>query len=448
MKRNIKYLVLLLIAHPVCGSAQQTWTLEACIEYAVDHNLLVEDYHLAEDNRQEIYKQSYREFLPYIGAGAGYNIRYGRSVDPNTNVITSTDFFSNNYSINASVDIFRGFQRSNAIQASRFLLEAAQQDIRQEKYLLAFRVMTAWYDVLYFQEQGQITRQQVDISQAQYDLVRRQIDLGLKAGTDLLEAEAVLVADQLTVTQSENNLKAAKLALVHEMNLENGDDLQIDTLNIAFPSENAVLQVDPDSIYRASLTFLPEIHAAQSRVQAAEKEMAISRGNLYPSIGISGGYGTGFFETRLDQTGEIIPFGPQLRDNASYYIGISLNIPIVDRWRIRSGINRQKIAIRQSVNQLNIQKQELEKIIRSLVQDFKAAQAEYLQSRQSEATVKLAFEVAQKKYEKGLISILELNQAKTLYALAQNENLQIRLKLVMLNKTLDFYRGMPIFDID
>src|SRR5690606_2006308 len=126
-------------------------------------------------------------------------------------------------------------------------------------------VMTAWYDVLYFQGQGQINRQQVDISQAQYDLVRRQIELGLKAGTDLLEAEAVLVADQLAVTQSDNNLKAAKLALVHEMNLENGDDLQIDTLNIALPSENAVLQVDPDSIYRASLTFLPEIHAAQSR---------------------------------------------------------------------------------------------------------------------------------------------------------------------------------------
>lgn len=437
-----------MIANPACGIAQQTWTLEECIDYAVEHNLKVEDYNLVAANRQEIYKQSYREFLPDVGANTGYNIRYGRSVDPNTNVITSTDFFSNNYSVNASLEIFRGFQRSNAIEASRFLLNAAKQDIRREKYLLAFRVMTAWYDVLFYHEQRQITRQQVHTSQAQYDLVQRQIELGLKAGTDLLEAEAVLVADQLAVTQSDHNLGAARLALIQEMNLEDGIELQIDTMHMKMESEYFTIKPDADSIYRTALAFLPEIQAGQARLQAAETEMAITRGTLYPSFRISGGYGTGYFETRLDQSGEIIPFGLQLRDNASYYIGVSMNIPILDRWRVRSGINRQKITLRQTVNQLNIQKQELEKLIRQLIQDVEAGQAEFIQSRQSEAAGKLAFEVAQKKYEKGLISILDLNQSKTLYAMAQNQNLQIRLKLLVLKKTLDFYRGVPLFDMD
>lgn len=430
------------------GHAQESWSLDACISYALDHNLMVEDFQLSEASREETYKQSYREFLPYVGGGMGYNIRYGRSVDPNTNVITNTNFFSNNYSVNASVEIFRGFQRSNAIEASRFLLKAAQQDIRHEKYLLAFRVMTAYYDVLFYHEQLKISQEQVTVSQSQYDLVKRQIELGLKAGTDLHEAEAVLISDQLVVTQTQNNLKASLMTLYHEMNLENTVDFIIDTTEINFQSDFNDLEQNPESVFQSALALLPDIRARQLRLEAAEKEMAITRGNLYPGLNISGGYGTGFYETRLNSTGEIIPFGNQFRDNASYYIGLTLNIPIVDRGRIRSGINQQKIAVRQTVNQLNIQKQEIEKLIRKLVLDYKAAQAELLQSRQSEASAKLVAEVAQKKYEKGLVSIIEFNLTKSMYAKAQNENLQIRLKLLVLEKTLNFYKGLPVFDIN
>lgn len=430
------------------GHAQESWSLDACISYALDHNLMVEDFQLSEASWEETYKQSYREFLPYVGGGMGYNIRYGRSVDPNTNVITNTNFFSNNYSVNASVEIFRGFQRSNAIEASRFLLKAAQQDIRHEKYLLAFRVMTAYYDVLFYHEQLKISQEQVTVSQSQYDLVKRQIELGLKAGTDLHEAEAVLISDQLVVTQTQNNLKASLMTLYHEMNLENTVDFIIDTTEINFQSDFNDLEQNPESVFQSALALLPDIRARQLRLEAAEKEMAITRGNLYPGLNISGGYGTGFYETRLNSTGEIIPFGNQFRDNASYYIGLTLNIPIVDRGRIRSGINQQKIAVRQTVNQLNIQKQEIEKLIRKLVLDYKAAQAELLQSRQSEASAKLVAEVAQKKYEKGLVSIIEFNLTKSMYAKAQNENLQIRLKLLVLEKTLNFYKGLPVFDIN
>ena len=55
---------------------------------------------------------------------------------------------------------------------------------------------------------------------------------------------------------------------------------------------------------------------------------------------------------------------------------------------------------------------------------------------------------AQKKYEKGLINALELFTAKNLFANAQNENLQVRLRTEINNSTLDFYRGLPVFNIN
>lgn len=447
MKTAIKTLLIYLLGSFTLTFGQQTWTLDQCIDYALANNLTVQDLNLRANARKESYSQSYREFLPSLRGQSNYNIQYGRSVDPNTNAIIGTNFFSNNYSINASADIFRGFQRSNNIKATKFLLEAAKEDIIQEEYFLAFRVMTAFYDVLFFEEQLKISTEQVDISRNQYKFIQRQIELGLKAGTDLYEAEAVLIADQLVLTQNENNLQAAELALIQEMNLQNATEIEIRNISSEPLQIRKEQEIHPDSIYRTALSFMPGIEAQRLRIRAEEKHLEITKGRLYPSISLSAGYGTGFYETRLNASGEIIPFGNQIRDNANLFVGLSLGIPIIDRWRIRSDINQQKILISQSVNENKIRKLELQKTINQLIQDYEASQSEYIQTNQSETARKLAFEVAQKKYEKGLISIIELNRAKNQYAMSQNENLQIKLRLKVQKKTLDFYRGKPTFNI-
>jgi outer membrane protein TolC len=102
----------------------------------------------------------------------------------------------------------------------------------------------------------------------------------------------------------------------------------------------------------------------------------------------------------------------------------------------------------QATNNLDIQKQELQKLIQELVQLYEASKVEYNQTKQSEASHLLAFTIAQKKYDKGLISTLNLYQSKNLYSNAQNENLQVKLKLKVQRKTLDFYNGLPVFNIN
>jgi outer membrane protein TolC len=60
----------------------------------------------------------------------------------------------------------------------------------------------------------------------------------------------------------------------------------------------------------------------------------------------------------------------------------------------------------------------------------------------------LAYTIAQKRYEKGLLNAIDLFQAKNLYAEAQNENLQVRLRLQVNEKTLSFYEGAVIFNFN
>ena len=446
-KLNIVFLFTVLWASQ--SWSQELWSLDDCVVYAIEHNLQLKDFKYTEQSNEESYKQSIRNLLPNISASSSYNIRYGRSIDPNNNSFVNTDFFSNNYSLSASIDVFQGFQKLNAIKASKFLSKAANQDILQQKYLLAFRVMAAFYDIQFMEGLLSISKEQVQVSQNNYNLVKRQVELGQKAKADLYEAESALLADKLLLTQSENNLISAKLALIQEMNLENATTISIISPEEEFSYYKEFKRSNKDSIFKMAKTFVPIIKAEELRAEAAKKQLAAARGRLYPSLSFFAGYETGYFETNVDaDTGEVIPFNTQIKDNAAQFIGVSLNIPISERWSLRSRVKQQKVETMRAKNNLDIQKQELFQLIQQLVQEGEALKTEFQQSIQRLDAQDLAFKISQKRYEKGLISIIELNQSKNLLASAQNENLQVRLRLKINESTLDFYNGLPVFNIN
>lgn len=223
--RTLFLLLLLLAVH--FATAQKVWTLENCVAYALENNLQLNDFKFTEQSNRESYRQSVRNLLPNINGFSDYGIRFGRQVDPNDNSIVTTDLFSNNYSISASFDLFQGFQKINGIKASKMLYKAAMEEHVQQKYLLAFSVMRAFYDIQFIEGLILISEEQVGISKTNYELVKKRIEVGLMAGADLYEAESLLLADQLALTQNTNRGKAAKLALIQAMNLEGQNDIQI-----------------------------------------------------------------------------------------------------------------------------------------------------------------------------------------------------------------------------
>ncbi|MCB0373973.1 MAG: TolC family protein [Muricauda sp.] len=445
---NLKtYITSLFFLTALVGFSQETWTLDECVAYAIEHNLQVKNTNYNNDSSKESYRQSIRNLLPSVSGSTGYTINYGRTADPNTNDYVNTEFFSNNYSVGASLDLFNGFQKLNSIRASKFIYKATQEDVLQEKFLLAFRVMSAFYDIKFYEGLVSNSLEQLEISQGNYDLVKKQVDLGMMAGADLYEAESNLLGDKLLVTQNKNLLANAKLILLQEMNLNEESDITLqETLDpVSSESEEDMVL---DSLYQTARGFVPLVKSQEYRVNAAKKQLQATRGTLLPSLSLVAGYSTGYFETQTDGEGNIIPFKTQFNDNASKYVAAQLSIPISNGWSAHSRVKQQKIAYMQAKNNLKIQEQELFKLLQQLVQDNQSFMAEYEQSTQKVKAQELAFTIAQKRYEKGLINALDLFQAKNLYGIAQNENLQVGLKLKVNQSTIDFYNGLPIFNIN
>ena len=447
MNRSIQIFILIAIALSTRLRAQGTWTLDDCVAFALENNLQLNDFQFTAQSDRETYRQSIRNLLPSVNGSTNYVINFGRNADPFTNDVVTTDFFSNNYTLESSIDLFQGFQKINAIKASKILYKATQEETLQQKYLLAFRVMQAFYDIRFAEGLVTISEEQIAVSQSNYNLVDKQIELGLKAGADLYEAKSLLLTDRLNLTQSKNQLATAKLALIQEMNLEDTADISIQSEILDNEEVEDSAKLASDSIYAETREFLPILKAQELRVKAAKKQLDVERGKLFPSLSLFAGVGTGFFETTRDTFGETISFSNQFRDNTFQFIGFSLNVPITNRWSVQSGIKQQKIERLRAKNNLELQEQIVFQTIQQLVQDYESLLVEYEQSNQNVVSQNLAFEIAQKRYEKGLINALELFQAKTLFANAQNQNLQVRLRSEINKSTLDFYRGLPVFDI-
>jgi outer membrane protein TolC len=448
MNQRIKITIFLVCSIWGLSHAQETWTLDECVTFALENNLQLNDFEYNNQANRETYRQSIRNLLPTANAFSNYTINFGRAEDPNTGTFVTQDFFSNSYSLESAIDLFQGFQKINSIKASKFLYEATQEEVLQQKFLLAFRVMQAFYDIQFFEGLISISKEQLTVSQSNFDLVEKQIALGLKAGADLYEAESLLLTDKLNVTQSKNQLAAAKLALIQEMNLENTSAIEIQQ-NLDEVADNFTPEeIKSDSIYSMARDFLPLLKAQELRTKAAKKQVAISRGRLYPSLSLFAGVGTGYFETRRDTLGNTLPFREQFRDNTSQYIGVNLRVPISNGWSARSRVKQSKIERLRAENNLKTQEQILFQAIQQLVQDYNSLLVELVQSNQKVEAQNLAFTIAQKRYEKGLINALELFTAKNLFASAQNENLQVRLRSEINKSTLDFYRGLPVFAIN
>ncbi|MGW9684491.1 TolC family protein [Flagellimonas sp. 2504JD1-5] len=441
------YITALIFLISLCGFSQKVWTLDECVAYAIEHNLQVKSTLYTKDSSKETYRQSVRNLLPNINGFSSYTIQFGRSEDPNTNDFVNTEFFRNNYSLGTNLDVFQGFQKLNSIKASKFIYKATQEEVMQEKFLLAFRVMSAFYDIKFYEGLVANSLEQQEISQSNYDLVKRQVDLGMMAGADLYEAESNLLGDKLLVTQNKNLLAIAKLTLLQEMNLNEESDITLQP-SLDASEEISNQEIEVDSLYNVARGFVPIVKSQEFRVNAAKKQLQSIRGGLYPSLSLVAGIGTSYFETNVDTDGNLIPFRTQLKDNTSKFVGAELSIPISNGWSNRSRVKQQKIAYLQAKNNLEIQEQELFQLLQQLVQTNRALEDEFEQSKKKVQAQELAFAIAQKRYEKGLINALDLFQAKNLFGVAQNENLQVGLRLKVNKSTIDFYNGLPIFNIN
>lgn len=440
--RYLAFLVLLMLA--LQGNAQEKWTLNHCITYAIKNNLQLQDAQMNEKLAGVNYRQSKWDLLPGIGAGADAGLNYGRSVDPNTNGIVNTSFFNNSYYLGASVDLFRGFMLQNQIRYQKFRKESAENNRLNETDDLAFAVMNAFFNVIYYEELLKIANDQKALSELNVKKTQILVTTGLKAQTDLLEVRANFEKEELFCIQTSNNIASSRISLKKAMNLPAEQQITLD-----IPKEDPVIAdiiANMPELYKQHIAWSPYIKSFESDFRASQKNVNISKAGFFPSIKLQASYNTGFYETNKDANQQVIAFSDQIKNNRSQFVGASLNIPIFSKNSVRFNVNRARIANEQSLNKLELAKQT---VLYEMEENYNELTASWKELQQAEKQMQadtLAFQAAQKKFDQGMINAVELYTIKNRLANTTSQVLHSKLTYEMKKRILDFYKGKRFWE--
>lgn len=457
---------------PGLADAQENhlWSLEDCIEHALENNLRIQQQKLGVDLARENLRQSQATRLPALNSQASHNYNYGRTLDPITNEFITERVQTNNFGLSSGVTLFSGFQIRNSIQRDKYEMQASIHDVEAMEDDIALSVVSAYVQILFSKELLEVAANQLDITRQQVERTARLVDAGTLARGSLLTIQAQEASEELQLVNAENQLRIAYLDLMQLLDLRDDRPFEVEVPDIEMIPSDMVGE-SPIQIYETAVNIRPNVLAANLSVSSAEKSYEIARGARSPRLSLSGSLGTGYSEARLriaeliqsdpqqigqtasgeavfapafDYVTEVIPFWDQIDENLNRSVGLFLQIPIFNNYQVRSSISRAHISLDNARLQRQIIRDQLYKTIEQAHQDAQAAMQRYLATEKNVTALEESFRYTEQRFNVGMVNTLEYNDAKNRLTAAQSELLQSKYEYVFRTQVLSFFLGNPL----
>ena len=447
MKLLKKNLTLLLLLSVVIGATAQEkqWTLEQCIDYAIENNIEIKGWAYSTQLKEQSLNTSKWSRLPDLNASLGQSFDFGRSPSAD-GLILQRNSANSSFSVGTNVPLFTGFRIPNEVAAGKLDVQASLESLNKAKESLAILVTSNFLNVLFFSELEKVQEAQVELSSEQLAKTEILVQSGKVPESQLYDAKALLAKDELNLVNAQNDVKLALLALAQ--NLELGAQVEsfgITEPNLADPSETLLGSLLlPEEIYALALVSRPMIKEQEFLLEKSRKDLKVAKAGYYPNLDFRAYYTNGYYHYYNQPTMEQLTFADQLRANQRSSLGVNLSIPVFNRFKTRNNVNSSKINILSHELNLDKSKKDLLDEIQKAYYNAVAAQRKYQSSKESVEASTLSYEYAQEKYDAGKASVFELNEAKTKMVQSLAEQAQSKYEFIFRTKILDFYRGSTI----
>ena len=418
------------------NTTAQIWSLEDCIDYALENNIAVKDAALSKNIAEINYSKSKSSRLPNLFGNASQSFSSGNTIDPITSDFVTDQIHSTNGSINSNITLFQGYQLTNQISKNKLLLEQSifQEDV--EKNNIALNILEIYLQTLYSKESITIAENNLAASEKEVIRAKQRLDVGTFAINEYTEAQSQAASNKYQVIAAKNNYQQYIIALKQLLELPPSQDIDIETI------DNVVVEfyLEPNKIeiYDKALNFLPELRVSNIGILANKKELDIAKGGYLPTLSLSGSLGSGY--TSINDKS----FAQQFNVNFNQRLGLSLTIPIFNRNQTKAAVQTATINIeRAEIQKLSTQK-EVYKKVETAYQNSVSAREQVIASEASKTAAEQSYLLAQKKYELGGLSTTDLVISQNTYTNAQQIYLQAKYLNILYHQLLEFYQGNDI----
>ncbi len=411
------------------------WDLRQCIAYAIEHSISIKLQENNVKNQEVSLSTAKNSRLPNLQASANESFGFGRGLTSN-NTYANRNTQSTSFNLGSDVPLYTGGQISNQIRQNKLNLQAALADLDKAKENVSVQVASAYLEAIYQKDLVEVAKNQLELSRTQERRIELLLRNGKVAETDWAEAKAHVASDELALTQQQNSAMLALLDLSQLLELPTPEGFDIQKPE-SFEPANVTLAM-PEAIYTEALNIKPQIQAGKLNVQSAEKGVRIAQAGHYPSLHFSAGMGSNYYKTSGFGADS---FGKQMEDNFNQSLGISLAVPIFNRYATRNAVRQARLQVAAQQLQLENTQKELYKEIQQAYYNALAAQKQCLSSDAALAASQTSFNLMQKKYENGKATATEYQESKTALLKAESTALQARYTFLFRQKILEFYRG-------
>ena len=465
------------------GIAQQDrWDLKRCVEYAINNNISIRQSDIDARTAELTYKQAKASQFGQANFSTSLGFNFGRSVNPTTNLYTTSQILSQGVGLNAGATLFNWFSVRRAVESAKLNYEAYNVTIDRVKNDVTLNVAAAYLNALLAREQVSLSKTKIQLTRNQLDNTLKLVNAGSVPELNAAELESQLALDSSTLIGNQETYDLNILQLKATLSLDAAVPFQLDTPSVESIPVEPIAQNPPDLVYALAEKSFPQQKINDLFIASNEKLVGYYKGVLYPSLSINANLGDNFandlrrqvitqgpdVQTNslyvLDATGKNYvyqptftqdfvhqPFskvwtgyGDQLDNNFRQYVGLTLSVPIFNGNQARTNYEKAKL----NVQTANLKKQtDLLTLKQGIYQAYfnaVAALEKYEANKKSVSTASRSFDLASKRYNVGLLNTIDyLTNQNNLFT-AQINQLLSQYDFVFKMKVLEFYKGLGI----
>ncbi|RED45223.1 outer membrane protein [Winogradskyella eximia] len=440
MKRFFIIITLLttqvILSQESNAETSKLWTLEDCLQYALENNITIKDAALNYDQAAVEFSKAKSSRLPNLYGTASETFSNGNSIDPITSDYVTDQIYSTNVSLNSSVTLFQGNQINNQIAQNELLLNQSVFLEEETKNNIIVSILENYLQILYAKEGITIAENNLSASEKEVERAKARLDAGTIALSDYTEAQSQAATNKYAIITAKNTYQQYIIALKQLLELNPTQDIEIETLSNDV--DYITLELDKIAIYNKALGILPEVNASKIGVEVSEKDLDIAKGAYLPSLSLVSSLGSGYTSVNDNN------FSDQFNVNFNQRVGLSLNIPIFNRNQTKAAVQSAQINIEKAQINQQLTEKEVYKKVETAYQNAVSAQEQLIAAEASQTAAEQSYKLAQKKYELGGLSTTDLVISQNTFTNAQQNYLQAKYLSILYHQLLQFYQGNTI----
>jgi outer membrane protein len=472
--KTFTILFVALISLSTQAQEMKQWDLEACVNHAYENSLTVQRSQLALKDNEALVKQGKLSRLPTLNMNVFNSWRWGRSIDPTTNLFTTQRINSNGANASSNFLLYQGSRLSRSIKQGEMNVQASMYDLEKAKNDVALDVVFGYLQIIFTRELLENAREQLKTTKTQMDQTAKFVEAGSLPITNLLDLQSQVAGNEVDVINAENDVNLAVLQLKQFLQIPAEEPFDIVTPDFS-ASNYAFVTMSVGEVFETAEQTQPEIKSADIQIESAQMGVKIARSDHIPQVGLQGQFFTNYSDQNKEFTGaEQIPdqFNPigflqsnpseivveptfrtffndiniptQWADNRSWSAGFNIAVPIFNGWSTQTNVQRAKI--QEDLAEINAieARNVLRQTIETAYNDAQAAAKVFEAAQKQVDALEESFRATEKSYNLGAVNFVDYQVASFNLFSARSSQVRSKFDYIFKLKVLDFYLGNPL----